>query len=88
MDLLVKIEQKAPVKDIIGHLLECPSDEATNPGAAAQLQKLLSERGIDLNAAYASLDADGSGSITHQEFRCVSTAAICTAAFHTASFNA
>ena len=63
------LEQKAPVSKIVGYLLECPSDESTNPGAAQQLQTLLSEKGLDLNAAYGALDADGSGSITHQEFR-------------------
>eukprot|EP01052_Picozoa_sp_SAG31_P004618 SAG31_NODE_193_length_20735_cov_15.125509_2_plen_5371_part_00 len=69
MDLLVAIEQKAPVNQLAKCLRECPSDEVTNPGAAQQLKTLLSERGFDLSAAFAALDADKSGSITHEEFR-------------------
>ena len=68
--LLTAIEQKASSAELKGLLLECPQDaEGIGQGAAQQLQTMLRERGIDLDSAFSVLDADGSGSVTHREFK-------------------
>ena len=68
--LLTAIEQKATSKQVAALLLECPQD-TNNVGASAalQLQQMLTEQGIDLDTAFMQLDADGSGSVTHREFK-------------------
>ena len=68
--LLTAIEQKASSKQLAEMLLECPQDtNGVGAGAAQQLQQMLKEQGIDLDTAFMQLDADGSGSVTHREFK-------------------
>ena len=68
--VLEAIEQKARAADLQAMLLSCPQNaDGVGHNAAQQLQAMLRERGIDLDAAFGTLDADGSGSVTHREFK-------------------
>ena len=69
MELLISIEKKGKVQELASCLLSCPVEDSNRLSAAQQLRDVLHERGFDLSAAFAALDADGSGSINHREFK-------------------
>jgi Ca2+-binding EF-hand superfamily protein len=67
--LLFAVERKHPPEILSKHLLECPQDASDQQDLAAQLQQMLQERNVTMEQAFLALDADGSGSVSHKEFR-------------------